>query len=266
MSVMSTRASMFGDFRPGASRWSDMYSSLLRGCGTGRHSIYGATNVGASVIRLRLRQRDRPMGQGPAGSMNLGDCLGQSGIERVAQLSARGDTELGEDVVEVRPDRAVRDVELLAYLSVGEAPVGNAGYLKLLRGKLVHRAALIERRSRGRLETPALRSSLRARSPQGSAPSASNASWAARNGTRDSATRRWRRSQAPKVSSSRARAKGQRVRSVPSAVRKRPSASSSSASKGRAYSSAMRNLGERVSLRTASISGSRARASARWPL
>jgi hypothetical protein len=28
MSVMSTRTSMFGDFRPGASRWSDTFSSL----------------------------------------------------------------------------------------------------------------------------------------------------------------------------------------------------------------------------------------------
>src|ERR671917_2376056 len=72
----------------------------------------------------------------------LDDCLGERGIQSVAQLAARGDAELGEDVVEVRADGAVRHVESLAYLAVGEPRGGQAGDLQLLGGQLVHRAAL----------------------------------------------------------------------------------------------------------------------------
>src|SRR5918997_6370459 len=69
-------------------------------------------------------------------------CLRQRGVQSVAQLAARGDAELGEDVVEVRADGAVREVESLAYLAVGEPRSGHAGDLQLLGGQLVHRAAL----------------------------------------------------------------------------------------------------------------------------
>src|SRR3712207_5591333 len=72
----------------------------------------------------------------------LNDCLRQRGVQSVAQLAARGDAELGEDVVEVRADGAVRHVELLADLAVGEPRGGHARDLQLLGRQLVYRAAL----------------------------------------------------------------------------------------------------------------------------
>src|SRR3712207_8637732 len=43
MSVISTRASMFGDFRPGASRWSDTFSSL--------HERFRSVRTPATTVR-----------------------------------------------------------------------------------------------------------------------------------------------------------------------------------------------------------------------
>ena len=57
--------------------------------------------------------------------------------ERRGEFAARGDAELGEDAVEVRADRAVRDVELLSDLAVGEAFGGEVSDLEFLRGQLV---------------------------------------------------------------------------------------------------------------------------------
>src|SRR4051812_49866918 len=59
--------------------------------------------------------------------------------QRGAQLGARPDPELREHAVQVRADRAMREVEPLPDLAVGE-PVGRElGDLQLLGGELVAR-------------------------------------------------------------------------------------------------------------------------------
>src|SRR4051812_3506004 len=58
-------------------------------------------------------------------------------VERLAELGTRRDSELGEDPVEVGADRAVRQVELLADLPVGQAVRGQPGNLELLRAEPV---------------------------------------------------------------------------------------------------------------------------------
>src|SRR5262245_691110 len=57
---------------------------------------------------------------------------GDSRLQGGAQLGACRNAELGEDVVEVRPDRAMGEEELLADLAVGEALGGELGDLQFL--------------------------------------------------------------------------------------------------------------------------------------
>jgi hypothetical protein len=70
-----------------------------------------------------------------------GDYLGQLGAEHIAQLSARCDAKFGKGAVEVGADRAVREVKLLADLSVGESRGSHAGDLELLWRQIVERIA-----------------------------------------------------------------------------------------------------------------------------
>src|SRR6478735_9614588 len=53
------------------------------------------------------------------------------------ELLSAGDAQLGEDAVEVRPDGAVREEELLTDLPVGETPGGELRDLRLLRRELL---------------------------------------------------------------------------------------------------------------------------------
>src|ERR671914_533810 len=57
--------------------------------------------------------------------------------ERISQFGSRGDPELGEDVLEVGADRAVREEELLADIPIGEPFGGEQGDLEFLRRELV---------------------------------------------------------------------------------------------------------------------------------
>src|SRR5215470_17925463 len=57
-------------------------------------------------------------------------------LQGIAQLATRRDAELGKQVVEVRADRAVGDVQLLADLLVRKALGGKLRDLQLLRGQL----------------------------------------------------------------------------------------------------------------------------------
>ncbi len=73
-------------------------------------------------------------------------------------MAAGGDTELGIDAVEMRPDRAVRQKQPLADLPVRQPAGCELGDLELLRGEAVARF-----RVRGPTVSPVARSSWRAR-------------------------------------------------------------------------------------------------------
>jgi hypothetical protein len=62
--------------------------------------------------------------------------------ERAGQFAARGDAELREDAIQVRADRAVREVQACADLTVGQAFGGELRDLQLLRGELVPRGGI----------------------------------------------------------------------------------------------------------------------------
>ena len=64
---------------------------------------------------------------------------GGSRREGIAQLRAGADFELGEDPVEVRADRAVREEQALGDLTVREALRRELGDLQLLCGEPVTR-------------------------------------------------------------------------------------------------------------------------------
>src|SRR5690242_20706715 len=59
--------------------------------------------------------------------------------QRSAELGARGDPELREDLVQVGADRPMRQEQALADLAVREPLGGELGDLQLLRGQLVAR-------------------------------------------------------------------------------------------------------------------------------
>src|SRR5215212_6773630 len=105
-------------------------------------SSYRQTDAAASVISLQIESTMASPGRARRVRSKLDDSLCWRGVQSVANLAARGDAELGEDAIEVRADGAVRHVELLADLAVGEPRGGHAGDLQLLRRQLVHRAAL----------------------------------------------------------------------------------------------------------------------------
>src|ERR671931_572143 len=58
------------------------------------------------------------------------------GCSGTAELPARGDAELGEDLVEVPFDGATADVQASRDLGVGESLADEANDLSLLRGEL----------------------------------------------------------------------------------------------------------------------------------
>jgi len=89
------------------------------------------------------------------------------------QFGARRDPEFGEEVIQMGANRAMRQIESLADLTVGESLGGPLGDLEVLRRELIARVG------------------------GAGTPSASNTSRATRSGARDSATRRWRRSHTP---------------------------------------------------------------------
>src|SRR5215212_4068193 len=70
-------------------------------------SSYRQTDTGASVISLQIVSTSASPGRAKRVMSKLDDCLGQRGVQSVADLDARGDAEFGEDVVEVRADGAV---------------------------------------------------------------------------------------------------------------------------------------------------------------
>ena len=84
---------------------------LLRNC---------ASTEDGKTKRLRRSNTTRC---GKRGERSVGQELALGGraltAERRVQLRARGDLEFGEDLVEVEPDRARRQVEPLANLAVG---------------------------------------------------------------------------------------------------------------------------------------------------
>src|SRR4051794_19243165 len=61
------------------------------------------------------------------------------GCQRNAELSARGDPELREHLVQVGADRPMRQEQALADLAVRETLGGELGDLQLLRGQLIAR-------------------------------------------------------------------------------------------------------------------------------
>src|SRR4029079_11422070 len=73
--------------------------------------------------------------------------------ERVAELGAGGDAELREQAVQVRSDRAVREVQALADLAVREPLCRQLADLQLLRGQLRPRTRVAaSRRLAGRAQ------------------------------------------------------------------------------------------------------------------
>src|SRR3954454_13474612 len=70
-------------------------------------------------------------------SRESGDWFGHRCVQRAAQLGPGGDPQLGEDPVQVAADRAVREVEPLPDLAVGQALRGHLGDLQLLPRQLV---------------------------------------------------------------------------------------------------------------------------------
>ena len=96
-------------------------------------------------------------------------------------------------------DGPVRDVEALRYPRLDRPSATKSATCRSCSLKLVHDSGCRRRVSR------AARSSWRARSAQGEAPSATKVSSAVRSGMRDSVNLRRRRSQAPYSRSRRAR-------------------------------------------------------------
>src|SRR5439155_16195201 len=63
--------------------------------------------------------------------------LAVAGRERRGEIGPRGDPELRKHAVEVRADRAMREVQPLADLSVRQPLCGELRDLQLLRGQLI---------------------------------------------------------------------------------------------------------------------------------
>src|SRR3954452_6154785 len=93
----------------------------------------------AAAPQRRARQMTTPWG---GFVRNDGGRRPSSGLhphrrQHRAQLGSRRDAELRKGAVQVRADRAVREKQLLADLTVRQSLCGKLGYLKLLRGQLV---------------------------------------------------------------------------------------------------------------------------------
>src|SRR4051812_3942121 len=97
-----------------------------------KFTVYGMSHAPGTVGRF-----GRTLPGGASAAVPSGHRRPGGGRERGAHLAARADVELREDAVQVGCDRAVREVEALADLAVGQPVSGELGDLQLLRGEAV---------------------------------------------------------------------------------------------------------------------------------
>lgn len=84
--------------------------------------------------------------RGSSGTGDVGIAVGRQPTEARSKLAARGDVELGEDAVQVRAHRAVRQKEASADLAIGKPFRREPSDLRLLTGE--HEVRAINARDR----------------------------------------------------------------------------------------------------------------------